>query len=218
MPRNTSSAKKRDHARDDDRDDQQADITITDVGELMAEHGFEFGIVEACHQARGDGDRVLLLVEARCEGIERIRLHHLELRHRDAARDAKILEEIIETRVFLPRHLAASGHRIDHPLIELVGDGDPRQRSERHPRQSLDERAARVQQEPVQTGIAIDRDLGHESARAGHQVDKKKQPDDQGDGTAPVCLDVSIETVGHSHSSLVQAKARRVEGRPSPFT
>ena len=41
-----------DHAGDDDRDHQHAHVAVADVGELVAEHRFELGVIE-----RGDAAR-----------------------------------------------------------------------------------------------------------------------------------------------------------------
>ena len=59
-------------------------------------------------------DRILLVVQAGGEGVERVALHHLELRHGDAARDAEIFQEIVEPRLLVAGHLAAAGERVDH--------------------------------------------------------------------------------------------------------
>ena len=97
----------------------------------------------AVEQAGGDGDRVLLLVHPGGEGVERVVLHHLELRHRDAARDAKVLQQIVEPRLLLPGDLASAGDRVDHRLVELVGDEDPQSRADGRERQRIEEVAQR---------------------------------------------------------------------------
>jgi hypothetical protein len=52
-------------------------------------------------------------------------VHYLQLRHRDAARDAEVFQQIIEPRLLLPRHARAAGHGVDHVLVEEIGDHDP---------------------------------------------------------------------------------------------
>ena len=93
-------------------------------------------------RAGGHGDRVLLLVHPGGEGVERVVLHHLELRHRDAARDAEVLQQIVEPRLLLPGHLASAGDRVDHRLVEVVGDENPQRRADGHERQRVEEVAA----------------------------------------------------------------------------
>src|SRR5262249_49560645 len=92
---------KRDHPGDDHRDHQHAHVAIADVGQLVAEDRFGLGVVERIDQPRGDRDRILLVVHAGGEGVEAVILDHLELRRGDAARDAEVLEEIVEPRLLL---------------------------------------------------------------------------------------------------------------------
>ena len=87
-------------------DHQHADVAVADVGQFVAEHRLDLGVVEPLQQARGHGDRILLLVEAAGEGVERGVVHHLELGHRDAAGNAEVFEEIVEPRLLLAGHLA----------------------------------------------------------------------------------------------------------------
>ena len=62
--------------------------------------------LSAASRPGGDGDGILPPVQAARERVQRRAVHHLQLRHRDAARDAEIFQEIIEPRLLLPRHLS----------------------------------------------------------------------------------------------------------------
>ena len=70
--RKTISPKNEIDAGDDDRDHHHAHVAIADMGELVAEHGFELRVVERVDQPARHRDRILLLVEAGGEGIERV--------------------------------------------------------------------------------------------------------------------------------------------------
>ena len=100
-------AEERDHAGDDHRDHQHAHVAVADMRELVAEHGFHFLIVERVHQPARHRDRILLVVEAGGEGVERVVVGDAQRRHGDAARDAEIFQEIIEPRLFRAGDLRA---------------------------------------------------------------------------------------------------------------
>ena len=90
----------RNHACDHHRDHQHAHVAIADVGEFVPEHGLDFLIVERVDQPACYRNRILLLVEAGREGIERVVVGNAQRRHGDAARDAQVLEEIIKPGLF----------------------------------------------------------------------------------------------------------------------
>jgi hypothetical protein len=92
-------ADERDHAGDHHRDHQHAHVAVADVRQFMAEHRFQLGVIEALHEAARHRDRILLLIETGGESIERGVLDDLQLRHRNAARDAEIFQQIIKTRL-----------------------------------------------------------------------------------------------------------------------
>ena len=91
----------------------------------MTQHRLDLLIVECFHKSRGDRDGILPPVEAARERVQCRAVHHLELRHRNAARDAEIFQEIIEPRLLLPRHVLAAGDGVDHVLVEEIRDHDP---------------------------------------------------------------------------------------------
>ena len=62
----------RNYAGDHHGDHQHAHVAVADVCEFVAEHGLHFLVVERVHQAARHGDRILFLVEAGSEGIERV--------------------------------------------------------------------------------------------------------------------------------------------------
>src|SRR5690606_28100745 len=68
-----------------DRDDQEPYVSIANVRQLVSKHGLELGIVESLHEATRYRDGVLPLIEAGGKRVERVGLHDLQLRHRNAA-------------------------------------------------------------------------------------------------------------------------------------
>ena len=118
-------------AGNDDGDDHHAYVAVTNVREFVAEYRLDLGIVKTPDQGRRDGYRVLLVVHAGRECVERVRLDHLELGHGDAARDAKIFQNIEKPRRFRARDLASAGHSVNQALMEEIGDDDPTDRAER---------------------------------------------------------------------------------------
>jgi hypothetical protein len=111
--------KERNHAGNDDCDDQQPDVTVADMRELVPEYRLDLCIVEIAQESRRDRDRVLLMIEAGGEGIQCIRLHYLQLRHGDATRDAEILKKVVEARLLLACDIA-SAHALANgpPLVQ----------------------------------------------------------------------------------------------------
>ena len=75
-------AEERDHAGDHHRDHQHAHVAVADMGQLVAEHGFDLCIVERVDQAARHRDGILLLVEAGGEGVERLVVGDAQRRHR----------------------------------------------------------------------------------------------------------------------------------------
>jgi hypothetical protein len=138
---------------------------------------------------------VLLVVHSRGEGVEAVILDHLELRRGDAARDAQVLEQIVEPRLLLPRHLAPAGHRVDHALMEFVGDEDPQRRAERRPGRGVERIAQRAAQQHVGRRVDGER-LAHERAGIDQEIDEEEQADEQRDRSPLVRLDVGVESVG----------------------
>ena len=91
----------------------------------MAQHRLDLLVVQRVQQPGGDGDGILPPVEPACERVQRRAVHDLQLRHRDAAGDAEIFQQIIKPRLLLPRHDLAAGDGVDHVLVEEIGDHDP---------------------------------------------------------------------------------------------
>ncbi len=182
-------------AGDDHGDDHHAHVAVADMGELVAQHRFHLGVVEKRDEARGHGDRILPRIHAGGEGVEGVDLHHLELGHGDAARDAEIFQKIIEPRHLLARHLAPAGHGIDHALMKEIGDHDPRRGAERRDRRRAQEVVPGELHERVEVGIDRQR-FGDERAGIDEHIDLEEQPDQQRHRAAPVRLDVAVETVG----------------------
>jgi hypothetical protein len=165
---------------DDDGDHQQAHVAVADVGQFVAEHRLDFGVVKRIEKPGGDRDRVLLLVHPRGEGVEVVILDHLELGRGNAARDAEVLEQIVEPRLLLPRHLAPAGHRVDHALVEFVGDKDPQRGAERRPWRGIEGVIQRAAQQLVGRRVDGER-LAEQRAGIDEQVDQKEQADEQRD-------------------------------------
>src|SRR5712675_3598781 len=161
-----------DDARDDDRDHQHAHVAVADVGELVAEDRLDLGIVEPGQQRGRHRDRILLLVHAGREGVERVRFHHLESGYRDPARDAQVLEQIVEARFLLARHLAPARDGVDHRLVEIIGDDDPQYRADGRPRSGSTEVDPGAAQQELQRGL-IGQRLGGERTRIDQEIDQE---------------------------------------------
>ena len=127
-------AEERDDAGDHHGDHQHAHVAVADMGQLVAEHGFHFGIGERLLQPAGHRDGILLLVHPGGEGVERDVVDDLQLRRRDAARDAEVFQEVIKPRLFRAGDFLPAGHGIDHRLVEFIGDRRSRGSCRRWPR------------------------------------------------------------------------------------
>ena len=124
-PAEDELAEERDHAGDDDRGDHHAHVLVADVRQLVPQHRLELGVVERGEKPAGDGDRVLLLAEAGREGVEAVGVHDLQARHRHAAGDAEVLEQIVEARIILAGDPLRPRHGVDETLVEARGDPHP---------------------------------------------------------------------------------------------
>ena len=192
---------KGDHAGDDHRDHHHADVAVADMGQLVAEHRFDLGVVEPGEQPGRHGDRVLLLVHPGGEGVERVALHHLQLRHRNAARDAQVFQQIVEARLLLAGHLAPAGDGVDDALVKIIGDDDPHGRADRRPRRGAEKITPSPLQQPLQRGVVRQR-LARERAGIDEQIDEQEQARQQRDRAALVGLDMRVEPVsGHGDAS-----------------
>ena len=162
-------------------------------------------------QAGRHRDGVLLLVHAAGKGVERGVLHHLQLRHRNAARDAEIFQQIVEPRLLLPRHVLTAGHHVDQRLVELVGDPDPDRGADGGERRGPEQVVPRLAQQPLQRGVVLHRH-GGERARIHHHVDEEEQADQQHNRAPPVRLDVGVETVGCCHARYLSSRPSNPQG------
>ena len=189
----------RDHACDDHGDHQHAHVAVADVGQLVTQHRLELGIVERLDEPTRHRHGILLLVHAARKGIERGRLDDLELRHGDAARDAEIFEQVIEPRLFLPRHLAPAGHQVDERLVESVRNKDPERSADSRKWCGFHGVDPGALQQPLQRGIVAHR-LSRERRGEHHDVDEEEQADQQQDRAPPVRLDMCVEAVGCCHA------------------
>ena len=108
------------------------------MGQLVAEHRFDFGVVEPVQQAGGDGDGILLSFMPVAKALSAslsITLSFGMVMPREMHRFSRM---IVEPRLFRARHLAAAGDRIDHALMEVIGDDDPECRAQRRQRRRAD--------------------------------------------------------------------------------
>ena len=191
-------AEEAEHAGDHHGDHHHAHVAIADMGELVAEHGLKFLVVERFDEPARHGDGILFLVHAGGEGVERLVIGDAQRRRGDAARDAEVFQEIVEPRFLLARVTGARpGYRVDHRLVEFVGNENPNHRAHGGERQRLDEvEFGRAEQVIKRRSAARDERLGEQRAGEHHDVDQKEQSDQQRDRAALVRLDMRIETVG----------------------
>ena len=169
--------------------------------ELVAEHRLDLLIVERGQKPRCDRNGVLPLVEAACECVQRRAVHHLQLRHRDAARDAEIFQQIIEPRLLLPRHALAAGYGVDHVLVEEIGDNDPQRGGDGGVGECRDQVARCAHQVIVDRLVATHQHLADQRAGKHQHVDQQKQAGEQQRRTKLVRCDMRVETVG-GHDGL----------------
>ena len=130
----------RDRAGDDHRDHHHAHVAVADMGQLVGEHGLDLGVVEPLASGR-DVTVIEYCFSFRpvAKALSASSSMTLQLRHRNAARDAEIFQQIVEPRLLLARHLVAAGHRVDHRLVEAVGDQDPDDGADGGERAGLDQ-------------------------------------------------------------------------------
>ena len=121
-----------DDAGDDDRHDDHPDVVVADMRELVREHRLDFVLVEGVDEAAGQGNRVLLGIEAGRESVQRGRLHHLEQREPPCRAKCKGPPAPCGTRGCSARSISCDPvTRSDDALVEPIGEGDPGERSER---------------------------------------------------------------------------------------
>ena len=202
---------KPDHARDDDGDHKQLYVAIADMRQFVPEDGFHFPVVERLHQPRGDADRILAAVEAGGEGVERRAVDDLELRHRDAARDAEIFEQVVKPGLFLPRHVMPAGHRIDDVLVKEIGDHDPGGGADGGEGERLDEIMRGKGDVCLKRTVAVERHLRQQRTGEHHHVDEQEQAAEQQHRTNLVRCDVRVKTVRGHDALLVVSGIRRSE-------
>ena len=174
------------------------------MGQLVAQHRLDLLIVQRLQQAGGDGDGILPPVEAGRERVQRRAVHHLQLRHRNAARDAEIFQQIIEPRLLLPRHVLAAGDGVDHVLVEEIRDHDPQRGRDRRIGKGRDQVARRGPQIIVDRGVAVDHDFREQRAGIDQHIDQQKQAGEQQHRTKLVRCDMRVEPVrGHDVLPLI---------------
>jgi hypothetical protein len=121
----------------------------------------------------------------------------LELRHGDAARDAEVLQDVVEPRLFRALHLPAAGQRVDHALMEVVGNDDPERGADGREWRRLNGVGKRQLQQRVEVGGNRQR-LGGQCTGIDQHIDEEEQAGEQCNGPPPIRLDVTVETVsGH---------------------
>jgi hypothetical protein len=118
-------------------------------------------------------------VESGGERVQRVAVHDLELRHRNAARDAQILEQVIKPGLFLPGDVVAAGHRVDDRLVEEIGDHDPQRRADGGEGQGGDEIARRGMDVVIDRPAAVAHRFADQRAGEHHDVDQQEQPGEQ---------------------------------------
>ena len=164
--------------------------------------------LSACQKPRCDRNGVLPPVEAACECVQRRAVHHLQLRHRDAARDAEIFQQIIEPRLLLPRHALAAGHGVDHVLVEEIGDHDPQRGGDGGVGEGRDQVARCAHQVIVDRVVAVHQHFGDQRAGKHQHVDQQKQAGEQQHRTKLVRCDMRVETVrGHDALPVIPGHA-----------
>jgi hypothetical protein len=118
-----------------------------------------------------------------------------QLRHRHAARDAHVLQHVIELWLLVARHFAPAGDGVDHRLMKFPGDQHPQRGSRRDERCGIEQVAEGGAQQPIERGVAT-HGLADQCAGVGQQIDEEEQADQQQNGAAAVRLDVGVETEG----------------------
>lgn len=110
----------------DGHEQHPTDVEVLDVAEFMGEDAFEFFVFEDLDDAGRDGDRGVLRIAARCEGIWRWIIHHVQLRHRQPRGNGQVFDEVPEVGVlFAGFYLRCAGC----PEDEFVA---PKPRERRH--------------------------------------------------------------------------------------
>jgi hypothetical protein len=184
--------------------DQEFHVAVADMGQLVRKHRFDFAIVEPVEEAARNRDRILLLVQPGRVGVQRRVLGDLQLRHRNAARDAEVFKKIIELRLFLAGHAMRAGLAIDQPLMNAISDKKPDDGADRGKGDRIDEVAKGCLQNAVERRVTIGERFEDQRAGKGQQVNEKKQSDDQKHRADPVRADMRIKTVsGHRSQDLL---------------
>ena len=106
-PAHEEVGQQRDQPHEHDGDRHDADVVVADVRHLVRDHAFELGLVELVEQAARGGDGRVLGVAAGSEGVRRAVFDDVDLRHRQAGADAEVLDDAVELRLLLLRHLHA---------------------------------------------------------------------------------------------------------------
>ena len=115
-------------AGEHDRDHHQLRVAVADVGELVRQHGLELVVAQRVEEATGDRHHIAALAQAGGVGVEGGRIDDLQRRHRQPARDAQILQDVVEPRRLRAGDAPGAGGAADQALVHEIGDGEPGKR------------------------------------------------------------------------------------------
>ncbi len=115
----------RDHAGEDDGDDQEPRVAVDDVGEFMRQYRLKFRPVQGVEQPARHRDGVALVVDAARVRVHLAGIDDVEPGHGQAARDAEIFEQIVKLRLFLARHGLGACRHVDDRVVEEIADQRP---------------------------------------------------------------------------------------------
>src|SRR5919199_4264944 len=122
---------------DEDTDEHGvADVVVAHVGHLVRDDALQFVPVQLLEQARGYGYGGVLRAAARGEGVGGRVLDDVDLRHRQAAGDGHLLDDVEEDGGVLVGYLSSPGGGEHHPVAAVVareardgahdeGEGEP---------------------------------------------------------------------------------------------
>ena len=122
-------------SHEDDAYDEQAGVTIADVGQLMTNHTSQLVIAETVADASSDGDGIAVVIDAAGKRVELRIIDDINLRHRHTTRHGEILHNVVDARILSTLQRTGSRGLAYHCGIGEVRDGKPDANNHQYPRQ-----------------------------------------------------------------------------------
>ena len=129
----------REYAHENDADHHQARIAVLDVREFVPHHGGKFRIVQPVDDSRGKRDGIGIDIYPARKRVEARILHDVYLGHLDSARDAEVLDDVVDAHVLLAFKRARMRGVANNRGVREISDDKPDDRHSERKRHRVEE-------------------------------------------------------------------------------